>query len=216
MAVRSQLPSFSQPREQQGSNRPAVICHNCSKPGHIAKKCWAKGSRMEGQGPKNHYKPKAGVNAQAAAADESTETSQTSSPMATYVMLANVNSGISTSPHHLRPNAHTDTRPRQNHPILEEKYQHEGNGVEGRDVHNYPIVLPKDCMACHGRTSLYCPPIPIIRTFLDSGALEHCWVKREDFVEYSEVQGQGGSSAISGEAGKFQIHGVGTVQFVTR
>ncbi|KAJ3834604.1 hypothetical protein F5878DRAFT_508571, partial [Lentinula raphanica] len=54
-----------------------------------------------------------------------------------------------------------------------------------------------------------------IRTFIDSGASEHCWVDRPDFVEYTEVEGQQGNSAIAGEAGKFTIRGIGKVKFTT-
>lgn len=63
---------------------------------------------------------------------------------------------------------------------------------------------------------MYSPPTPIIKTFLDSGASEHCWVRRDDFIEYTEVQGQGGSSAILGEAGRFQICSTRVVQFIMR
>ncbi|KAJ3863325.1 hypothetical protein EV359DRAFT_82495 [Lentinula novae-zelandiae] len=94
MAAHSQLPTFSQPRDQnKGGTRPTVICHNCSKPGHIAKKCWAKGGGMEGQGPKGNYRSKDNPTANAIPTNEN----ETNSPMATYVMSAQSNVGTNTN-----------------------------------------------------------------------------------------------------------------------
>lgn len=194
-----------------------LTCHNCNKPGHIARKCSAKGGGMEGQWPKQNQpnKQKNGMNASIA----SPNGTEISSPMATYVMSAqlevNAKRSMSKSIQGSQPT--TDPANRQNDPVLRETSQQE---VIQRDVDSDVIrlttVTEVDSIACHGNTSLYSPAVPSIQTFIDSGASEHCWVQRTNFITYTEVTGQGGSSAISGEAGKFQIAGTGTVQFVTR
>lgn len=170
---------------------------------------------MEGQWPKQGQsnQPKGGASASVA----NTESIEISSPIATYVMSAQTNGRSSTSNRLPNPQSTTDPVPRQNDPVLKETGRRE-RGTEDVDstVHSHPTVPKAECNACHGRTQLYSTPVPKIRTFLDSGASEHCWVRRSDFTEYTEVQGQGGSSAISGEAGRFQILGTGTIQFITR
>ncbi|GAW04135.1 Retrovirus-related Pol polyprotein from transposon TNT 1-94 Includes: ame: Full=Protease [Lentinula edodes] len=72
--------------QTRNNGKPTITCHNCSKPGHIARKCWAKGGGMEGQWPKQGQanRPKTEANAQAASMDNA----EVSSPMATYVLSA--------------------------------------------------------------------------------------------------------------------------------
>lgn len=217
MAAHSQTPTSIQPNSNPSrtSNRTAIICHNCSKPGHIARKCWAKGGGMEGQWPKQAQtnKPRTGANASVAELDDTS----TSSPMATYVMLAQPRMNHGTSTPAQQPKSNTDPAARQNYPILKGAGQQDTRreGVDS-DLHSHTIVTKGQCFTCHGTSSLYSPAVPAIKTFLDSGASEHCWVRKSDFVEYTRVHGQGGSSAIAGEGGKFDIQGTGTVQFVTR
>lgn len=215
MAAHSHTPTSSQisSNSSRASNKSAVICHNCSKPGHIARKCWAKGGGMEGQWPKQTNKPNTGANASAADVNDG----NTSSPMATYVMSAQAGSKYGMSTSSQQPKSSADPATRQNNSILRGAGQQETRREDvDSDLPNYTIVTREECAACHGTSSLYSPATPVIKTFIDSGASEHCWVRRSDFVDYTEVQGQGGSSAIAGEGGRFQILGTGTVQFVTR
>ena len=58
-------------------------CHNCKKKGHLAKDCWAKGGRKEGQGPKK----KKGKGNQANVAQESTDASSFTLSDIAYVVL---------------------------------------------------------------------------------------------------------------------------------
>lgn len=197
------------------NSKSTIVCHNCGKTGHIVKKCWVKGGGMEGQGPKQGQgtKLKTGTNVSVANANNT----DVSSPMETYVMAAQAKTRSSTSEPAQRTPLNADTATRQDNSILREKCQQETAGKDvGGIVDRYSQVPKSDCTACKGNTPLYAPPVPIIYTFLNSGASEHCWVQQSDFTEYTKVQGQGGSSAISGEAGRFQIVGTGTVKFVTR
>ncbi|GAW04347.1 retrotransposon Ty1-copia subclass [Lentinula edodes] len=204
-----------QDSQSRTGGRTSITCHNCGKPGHIARKCWAKGGGMEGQGPRQGTpnKAKAGTSANATQPDNN----DTSTPMATYVMSAQGNSkpSMSTSVPTHEPIADPTTR--QVNPVLRGVSQWgAGERDVDKNVTTYQTVSKAECTICHGSTSLYSTPVPAIRTFIDSGASEHCWVQQSDFIEYTRVQGQGGSSAISGEAGRFQILGTGTIQFVTR
>ncbi|KAF5387409.1 hypothetical protein D9757_007833 [Collybiopsis confluens] len=70
-----------------------------------------------------------------------------------------------------------------------------------------------DCIVCQSNAN---SRESTARTFIDSGASEHCWAERGDFTSFKEVRGTYGSSAIAGDAGKFEIQGVGTVEFGTR
>ncbi|KAJ3912036.1 hypothetical protein F5877DRAFT_72718 [Lentinula edodes] len=89
MAAHNHSTNTPQPNQIHSGNRPIITCHNRGKPGHIAKKCWAKGGGMEGQGPKQGHagKPRAGTNANAANSDEDNNISM---PM--YTMPARDNS----------------------------------------------------------------------------------------------------------------------------
>ncbi|GAW03636.1 Retrovirus-related Pol polyprotein from transposon TNT 1-94 Includes: ame: Full=Protease [Lentinula edodes] len=81
--------THGQPRDQpRTGGRSSIICHNCNKAGHIAKKCWAKGGGMEGQGPRQNAKPRVNTNSNATITDKTEFTS----PMATYVMSVKANS----------------------------------------------------------------------------------------------------------------------------
>lgn len=193
--------------------KSSITCHNCNKIGHIARKCWAKGGGMEGQWPKQNQPKDAGTSAKLAHTDET----DMAPPKETYVMSAKAGDRASTSRRIHKPKYTTDSPTRQNNPVLGDTSQG-GTRVEDvvKHVPSHNTVLKSECTACHGNTRLYSPPAPMIRTFLDSGASEHCWVQKSDFVDYTEVRGQAGSSAISGEAGRFAILGTGTVQFVTR
>lgn len=112
---------------------------------------------------------------------------------------------------------HADHSQRQNDTVLRETGQQEAEGEDvDSNIRSYQLVSRANCIACRGEVSLYSPPVPARRTFLDSGASEHCWVQQSDFVEYIKVKGQGGSSAISGDTGRFEIAGTGTVQFITQ
>lgn len=171
---------------------------------------------MEGQWPKTSQmtKQNTGVGVNAANTHRGEETP---SPMATYVMSIKAGNGLSTSISIPRPKSTADPANRQNDPILREAGQWEtGKENVDKDVASRTTVSKANCLICSSHTPLYSIPTPAIQMFLNSGASEHCWVQRSDFVEYTEVHGQTGSSAISGEVGTFQIQGIGTVQFVTR
>lgn len=194
--------------QMRNGGKLTITCHNCSKPGHITRKCWAKGGGMEGQWPKQGQAPRNKTEANAANPDNN----DVVSPLATYVMSSQVDNRSSMFKSVPKPQLTTDPATRQSHSILEKTGQREAGS---KDVDSNIVIPRTDCTACHSNTHLYALPMPSIKTFIDSGASEHCWVSRADFIEYTEVKGQGGSSAISGEAGRFEIAGTGTVQFVT-
>lgn len=68
----------------QTNSRMVLTCHNCNRPRHIARKCWAKGGGMEGQWPKQNQpnKQKNGTNMNTVSPDGT----EITYPMATYVM----------------------------------------------------------------------------------------------------------------------------------
>ncbi|KAJ3858338.1 hypothetical protein EV359DRAFT_87888 [Lentinula novae-zelandiae] len=109
MAAHSNNPAA--PSQTHVGSRPPITCHNCSKPGHIARKCWAKGGGMEGQGPK-----------QGATTANTTNPDDTdiATPMATYVMSTQANHEPSMSKYAQPLKPTTDPETRQNHPILRE------------------------------------------------------------------------------------------------
>ncbi|KAJ3917357.1 hypothetical protein F5877DRAFT_68308 [Lentinula edodes] len=183
--VKALMAAHTNTQATRPSSKPAITCHNCSKTGHIARKCWAKGGGMEGQGPRQGqtHKPKSEANANIATPDNA----EVASPMGTYVMSAQPNGQRSTSKPSPETELITDPATSQDNPILGSRGQCETKekGVDS-DVLNYLNVPRDQCMVCRSSTSLYSPAITPIRTFLDSGASEHCWVQHSDFVEYTK------------------------------
>ncbi|KAJ3805549.1 hypothetical protein F5876DRAFT_81661 [Lentinula aff. lateritia] len=80
--------------QTRNGGKSTIICHNCSKPKQIARKCWAKGGSMEGQWLKQGQasKPKTEANA------VNPDNNNASSPMATYVMSSQVDNRSSPVP----------------------------------------------------------------------------------------------------------------------
>ncbi|GAV99168.1 retrotransposon Ty1-copia subclass [Lentinula edodes] len=209
-------------------NRPTCTNPNCRKVGHTIQKCWAKGGGAEGKGPngwrfnKNNEPNRNQNPGNAVAATASTSTS-TETPLETYVLSAEVTRDSASTSSSCTPCQGThpaDRPPDSNDHTFLRGWEHQGadEAIGSEDVHkHYLVPSPLVCTARRSNALLYAPTkTTYARTFIDSGATEHCWVNRSDFVEYSSVQGQSGTSALAGDAGKFKIHGMGTVEFITR
>ncbi|KAJ3921493.1 hypothetical protein F5877DRAFT_64903 [Lentinula edodes] len=125
-------------------SKAAVICHNCSKPGHIARKCWAKGGGMEGQWPKQNSSSNTKTNANATMAKP--DNADVSSPMATYVMSAKTNYEPSRSESVQKTKLTADLANRQDNPILGDMGQREAREWDVDSNLTSYIPIPKgDC-----------------------------------------------------------------------
>lgn len=191
-----------------------LLCSNCSKHGHTHPQCWSKGGGAEGEAPKNwrfrkpnnpnsNPNPNSGnVNAALVAADPE--------PSQLYVLSTDPMGG---SPIPI-PIAGPDTLPSRHEPSLVIERSNESDGLAGicRDLPIHCNLVPNviNCSLCHGNTR------ELPKTYIDSGATEHCWMSKDDFIMFTEIRGQKGSSAVAGDAGQFDIWGIGTVQFKTR
>ncbi|KAF8830805.1 hypothetical protein HHX47_DHR2000963 [Lentinula edodes] len=185
-----------------GTRTERLICSNpfCpSKIGHTLKKCWGKGGGSEGKAPAWWYKK---YNQEAPTAANS------ASPIETFTLSARTSHSTCTQ---TRPDSQ---RNRNSRPILNQAMSQGGREGLNGDV---PVSFPKpisldDCIISSSNKSF---PFPKpIRTYIDSGASEHCWVNRKDFVAYETVANQSGLTAVAGS--NFSIEGVGMVEFLTR
>ncbi|KAJ3849497.1 hypothetical protein EV368DRAFT_85495 [Lentinula lateritia] len=212
-------------------NRPMCTNPNCKKVGHTIQKCWARGGGAEGKGPNRwrfnrNNEPNWSQAAPRNAVAATVNTTAAAPSLETYVLLADMtrantdtSSSMFTTALHQRASP-TDRPPDSNDHSFLKGWEHQGlKEVYGvKDVHRHNVVAsPIMCEVHRSNTLLYMPMgTPHVRTFIDSGATKHCWVNKSDFVEYRPVQGQSGTSALSGDVGKFTIEGAGTVEFTTR
>ncbi|KAE9406325.1 hypothetical protein BT96DRAFT_934321 [Gymnopus androsaceus JB14] len=167
------------------SNRP--ICTNppCpTKVGHTIERCWAKGGGAGGKAPKSWRDKYSSTQA---------SPNTTASPIDVYVgsMSSPKQPDLGTSKHiHSSPTP-PDISPRVVNAVLNNEDGQQVRGVD-RDV---PHLVPKsECTVCPNKTLLYWPLMVPLRTFIDSGATDHCWVNRDQFVDYREVT----ESAVAG------------------
>lgn len=187
-------------------------CTNCGKVGYIDKKCWAKDGGAEGKVPKFWCRTGKQTSTQSMA-------SNVTSLMASFNSSMDFE-GISTPPQY-SPHCTEPIHNRQSYFTLNKDgcFRQGGEDVDSVDP-NFSLVSKSECDTCSGNipysTPLAAPTQPALKTYIDSGASAHCWVCKDDFIEYEKVTGQGGNSAIGGDAGVFRIHGVGTVEFAAR
>lgn len=196
--------------------RKRLMCTNpiCpSKVGHTIEKCWSKGGGAEGKAPKA-WKDKYGTDGTKAASSDTFE------PLDVYVGSAHsprkddgtcaTSPSLTTTP---------DPPTRIALAVLDKGVGQEERKVDTRVPYpGHPLVSKSQCTSCCRiePIPLYTPKrFELIRTFIDSGATDHCWVRRDQFVQYTEVS-EKGNSALAGEGGQFFIKGIGTVQFETQ
>ncbi|KAE9387122.1 hypothetical protein BT96DRAFT_1005429 [Gymnopus androsaceus JB14] len=188
---------------QRAGRNSNLVCSNCGKCGHTVHRCWAKGGGAEGEGPKNwrvrrpnnnHAANNSNVlnNVNAAAASVAAADPE---PSQLFVLSAD-SMGRS---HTRMPNTSPDKTSSRHEPALVIERSDELEELAGicRDLPIHCKLVPSmnKCSACHGNTSFH------PKTYIDSGATQHCWVSRNDFITFAEVVGQKGSSAIAGDAG---------------
>lgn len=191
------------------SKRP--ICTNpmCpSKVGHTTKECWAKGGGGEGKVPKS-WKDKYGPDS------TKVSTSDTFSPIDIYVGSAyspKTTSGMSASL--LQTSDPPDTPIRVSHALLGRGEEQQGRGVDNPVPDPHPLVISSQCTACKiENTPLYSTKwYEPVRTFIDSSATDHCWVRQEQFIKYADINKKG-RSTVAGDIGQFLIKALGTVEF---
>ncbi|CAK5283655.1 unnamed protein product [Mycena citricolor] len=192
----------------------ATGCENCGVRGHDQRGCWARGGGKEGQAP-GWWKPPRGkepspdlVNAHRNAKESRRFQSQQApsptaaftNPMTTYVLAAKT-ADDGTLLRTGDPPQASDTpfrtgRRRETVTVLngEVRWEEEPVAYAALSVHESNNLIP---------------------TFLDSGASEHCVVKRSWFVTYQEVEGVEGQTAVKA-GGRFQISGRGDVEMCVR
>ncbi|KAJ3897287.1 hypothetical protein F5879DRAFT_1031769 [Lentinula edodes] len=177
-----------------GTRHERLICSNppCpSKIGHTLKKCWAKGGGCEGKAPAWWYKKHN---------QEPPTTVNSSSPIDTFTLSARTSPSTSTQ---TRPDSQQN---RNSRPILNRTMSQGDSEGSSRDI---PVSfrMPMSTDGCTVFSSNRFIPSPKrVRTYIDSGASEHCWVDRRDFIAYQTVVNQAGLTAIAGSS--FRIEGV--------
>ncbi|KAJ3913614.1 hypothetical protein F5877DRAFT_71419 [Lentinula edodes] len=180
-------------------NRPTCTNPNCKKVGYTIQRCWAKGGGAEGKGSNGwrfnkNNEPNWSQTTPGNTVVATANATAAAPPLETYVLSADMtqanrdtSSSMSTSTSH-QSAPPTEKPPDSNdHSFLkgwECQELREVNGV--KDVHRHNVVLsPLACEAHQSNTLLYTPMrIHYSRTFIDSGATEHRWVNKSDFVEY--------------------------------